>query len=137
MTWRKNQLDLFDSMMEKKYKLTDETISHYGKTLYRIEALRDFNDVKKGDKGGFIKSEKNLSHEGNCWVYNDAKVFENACVKFDAVVYDSAIINGSACISCRARVHKNAVVCDNVIVSGDSDVHGEVRLTGRAYIYNA
>ena len=53
------------SYMEKKYKLTDETIEVNGKTLYRIEALKDFSNVKKGDKGGFIEKEKNLSHLGN------------------------------------------------------------------------
>ena len=45
--------------MEKKYKLTDEIIEFYGTKLYRIEALRDFSNVKKGDKGGFVKSEVN------------------------------------------------------------------------------
>ena len=44
--------------MEKKYKLTEETINVNGRTLYRIEALRDFNDVKKGDKGGFVEDEE-------------------------------------------------------------------------------
>ena len=37
--------------MEKKYKLTDETIEVNGKTLYRIEALKDFSNVKKKTKG--------------------------------------------------------------------------------------
>ena len=62
-------------MMDKKYKLTDEAIQHCGKTLYRIEALIDFGDVDKGDKGGFVESEENLSHDGNCWVYDNANVY--------------------------------------------------------------
>ena len=70
--------------MEKKYKLTDETINVDGRTLYRIEALRDFGYVKKGDKGGFIEKEDNLSQNGNCWVYGNAKVYD------DAVIYDDA-----------------------------------------------
>ena len=41
--------------MEKKYKLTEETININGRTLYRIEALKDFNDVKKWDKGGLLR----------------------------------------------------------------------------------
>lgn len=36
----------------KKYKLTDETILCCGRTLHRIVALRDFDGVRKGDKGG-------------------------------------------------------------------------------------
>lgn len=50
----------------KKYKLTDETTIALGVTLYRIVALIDFADVKKGDKGGFVKSEENLSQNGDC-----------------------------------------------------------------------
>ena len=41
--------------MEKKYKLTNETININGTTLYRIEALKNFFGVKKGDKGGLSK----------------------------------------------------------------------------------
>ena len=67
-------------MMGKKYKLTDEAIQHYGKTLYRIEALIDFGDVDKGDKGGFVESEENLSHDGNCWVCGNANVCGDAKV---------------------------------------------------------
>ena len=37
--------------MEKKYKLTKESIKFNGKTLYRIESLRDFGTIKKGQKG--------------------------------------------------------------------------------------
>lgn len=69
--------------MEKKYRLLeDDTITVGGRALYRIEALRDFADVKKGDKGGYIESEINLSHEGNC------------CVSGDACVYGDAKISG-------------------------------------------
>lgn len=83
-------------MMGKKYKLTDEAIQHYGKTLYRIEALIDFGDVDKGDKGGFVESEENLSHDGNCWVCDNAKVYGNAVVRGDAKVYGNAKVGGDA-----------------------------------------
>ena len=48
--------------MQKKYKLlTDETIkSPHGDTLCRIEALKDFYGVKKGDKGGYIQGDWQL-----------------------------------------------------------------------------
>ena len=67
--------------MEKKYKLTDETINVGGKKLCRIEALKDFGDVKKGDKGGFIEDEHNLSHDGNSWVYDNARVCGDAKIE--------------------------------------------------------
>lgn len=59
----------------KKYELTEETVTVYGKTLYRIRAVRDFGSVKTGEFGGYIEKEENLSHFGNAWVSGDAKVF--------------------------------------------------------------
>lgn len=52
--------------MEKKYELTNETIEFNGHILHRIKALKDFayKKFKKGDLGGFIESENNLSQEG-------------------------------------------------------------------------
>ena len=81
-------------MENKKYKLRKDLVIEYGYyTLYRIEALNDFSNVKKGDLGGFIESEDNLSQEGDCWVYDKAKVFGKA------KVYDNAIIRANARIS--------------------------------------
>ena len=59
-------------MDEKKYTLTKEEICFHGRTLYRIKTLKDFGDVKKGDLGGWVEKEENLSQEDNCWVYDDA-----------------------------------------------------------------
>lgn len=68
----------------KKYKLTNETIVHFGFTLYRIEALMDFSDVKAGDKGGFVQSENNLSQLCNAWVYGNAKVY-SVCFRIPTI----------------------------------------------------
>ena len=98
--------------MEKKYKLTEETISVNGRTLYRIEALKDFGDVKKGDKGGYVEKEENLSQYCDSWVYDDARVFGNA------VVCDYAMVYGNA------EVYNDAIVCGNMVVCGDAEVCG-------------
>ena len=82
--------------MEKKYKLTDEYIKFNKRTLYRIEALKGFRDVEKGDKGGFIEDEHNLSHYGDSWVCDNARVFGNASVFGDARVYGDARVFGDA-----------------------------------------
>lgn len=58
----------------KKYRLTDEKIIVGYRTLYRIQALQDFENVKMGELGGWIESEKNLSHEGDVWVSGDADI---------------------------------------------------------------
>ena len=65
----------------KKYRLTEETTKVGNRTLYRIQALRDFGNVKEGDIGGYIESEKNLSQDGNAWVSGDARVYGNADIK--------------------------------------------------------
>ena len=107
--------------MEKKYKLTDETIEVEGKALYRIEALKDFCEIKKGDKGGFIESEDNLSHEGNAWVYDNACVYGTSCVYDDARVcgnsrvYGTARVTDDACVCGTARVYDNDWVYDNAL----------------------
>ena len=75
-------------METKKYKLTNETIELNGKTLHRIKALKDFSNVKKGSLGGFIESERNLSQEGDCWIYGDAMVFGENEVTEDIMVFD-------------------------------------------------
>ena len=87
--------------MTKKYELTNEKIEYEIRTLYRIRALRDFEDVKMGDLGGFVESEKNLSQEGDCWIYDDSKVTggsvitDHSIIKNDSIVDNSIVMNNS------------------------------------------
>ena len=74
----------------KKYELTEETFTVFGKTLYRIRAVRDFGSVKTGEFGGYIEKEENLSHFGDAWVYGNAKVYGDARVSGNAWVYGNA-----------------------------------------------
>ena len=73
----------------KKYELTEETVTVYGKTLYRIRAVRDFGSVKTGEFGGYIEKEENLSHFGDAWVSGDARVSGNAWVYGNAEVFNT------------------------------------------------
>ena len=68
----------------KKYEFTGETKVVNGTMLKRIRALVSFGDVVKGEIGGFIEDEKNLSHDGNAWVTGNARVTDNALVAGDA-----------------------------------------------------
>jgi len=111
-----------------KYKLTDETIRHLGRTLYRIEAVKDFGNFKRGDKGGFIEKESNLSHDDNAWVYGDALVYGDAKVYGDAWVYDNAWVHGNA------KVYDNAEVYDNALVCGDAEVYDNAWVHGNAWV---
>jgi hypothetical protein len=105
--------------VDKKYELTEESTYHLGRKLYRIRALRDFGDyVKAGDLGGWIEWEDNLSHEGDCWVYEEARVYD------EAKVYGDAEVCGSA------YVYEYAKVYGSVRVGEDSNLCGNSRLCG-------
>lgn len=123
--------------MEKKYRLLeDDTITVSGRTLHRIEALRDFADVRKGDKGGYVESEKNLSHEGKCWVFGNVLVFGNAQVYGNACVFGSADVCGNAKVYGDAWVYGYTLVCDHARVSGTARVLGNACVLGNAKIRN-
>ena len=58
-----------------------------------------------------MEFEHNLEHEGNCWIYDNAKVI------------------GKAVVSEEARVYGNSVVCDyahvcgKAIIDDNSEIH--------------
>ena len=103
-------------IMEKYEILKDKKIEYKEKTLYRIRALKDFDDVKTGNLGGYVENYNNLSQEGNCWIYNNAKVYGNAMVFGDAKVYDYAEIYDNAEVYGSAKVFGTAKVYDNTII---------------------
>ena len=107
----------------KKYKLTSETKEYGSLTLFRIEAVRDFGGVEKGDKGGFVEKEDNLSHDGDAWVSGDAEVYGDAKVYGDAEVSGDAEVYGDAWVSGNAKVYGNAWV------------YGDLKLIG-GYFYH-
>ena len=97
----------------KKYVfLDDDTIIINNHVLHRIKAIRDFGDVKAGDLGGYIEDGGNLSHEGDCWVYDNASVF------------DLSVVDGNASVAGTAKVFGNTMVYDNALIAGDkTEVH--------------
>ena len=82
--------------MNNKYEMTNDFIEIGTRKLYRIKALKDFNDIKAGDIGGYIENESNLSHEGDAWVYGNAEVYGNAKVYGNARIYGDALVYGNA-----------------------------------------
>ena len=77
-------------IMEKYEIVKDMAIEYKGRTLYRIRALKNFDDIKTGDLGGYVESYNNLSQKGNCWIFNNAKVYDDARVYDDAKIYEYA-----------------------------------------------
>ena len=119
-----------------KYEiLKDEFIEFDGRKLYRIRALKDFHNVKKGKVGGYIASERNLSHEGEAWVYGNACVSGDARISDDAWVYGNARVSGNVRVSDDARVYGDARVSGNACVSGDARISGNAQVYGNACVY--
>lgn len=111
----------------KKYELTDEAITVGGMKLYRIRAITDFRNIKKGRIGGFIEKEENLSQTGNAWidgtawVMGNARVYEDARIGGDSMVYGRMRICGSARIGGNARVKGNARIDGNARIMSNRD----------------
>ena len=118
-----------------KYELTDETKIFFGRTLHRIKATKDFEDVRAGELGGWIEKEENLSQDGNCWVDGNAWVSGNASVWGNARVGGSALVGGSAQVGGNARVSDSARVGGNAWVGGNARVWGSAWVSGNASVW--
>ena len=130
----------------KKYELTSETKVINGVELHRIKALKSFGRVEKGELGGWIESEKNLSQDGDAWVFDNAKVRGNAVISGNATVggystveghacvYENATVGGNAWVGGNAMVGENATVGGNAVISDNAKVHGNAVISGNATI---
>lgn len=136
------QVAVLSHNMEKKFKLVKadkEIRTPDGKLLKQLVALKDFDTVQAGDRGGYIQSSKNLTQEGNCWVYDNAMVFGNAKVSNDAKIYGNSKVFGNAevfgwvHITGNSFIHEHATVCGKAIISS-STVDGGGLVGGDAVI---
>ena len=100
--------------MNKKYEFTGETIDWHGHTLRQI--------MRISDKlvGGWIESEENLSHNGECFVFDNAKVYDNANISDNAEISGNAEVHGTAKVFEDAIVFGNAEVCGNATICGNT-----------------
>ncbi len=144
---------------DKKYEFTGKTMEYEGYTLHQIRALRDLyiattNNpnvttgiyVNVGDIGGWIRSEDNLSHEGNCWVDHNAKIYgacpsieDNAYVGNEATVCGATIsgkarVVGNADVKGFTKIFGNALIGENALVKGRSKIYGDATIMGTAKV---
>ena len=132
-------------MNNKKYEILMDkknTIEWKGHTLHRIKALRDFGDIKKGDIGGFVENENNLSHKGNCWIYDDAKVMD------DSIMYDYSRICDKSELHDDSRMynyskmydyselHNNSIMNDDSAMYDNSTMHDYSIMYDNSEMYN-
>jgi len=108
----------------KKFKLVEPQVFD-GRLYWRVEALRDIPryGVHKGDKGGLIEKEENLSQFGDSWVGYFWKVGDNARVCGNAIVCEKAHVYGNTRIGGNAEV-LGAVVCGDTRIGGNGMIGG-------------
>lgn len=133
--------------MSEKYTIVREESKEFlGKTLYRIQALKDFAGIRKGEKGGYIQQYKNLSQYGDCWVYDDANVLDDAVVLESARVSRNAVVSGDAIIrgyatvtdyakvSYHATIEGGAYICDYAVIAGGATVSEQAWIVDNSYV---
>lgn len=131
----------------RKYRLSDETRLYHWQNgevkasvqLRQIIAERDFHDVTAGTKGGWLEDESALSHDGNCWVYDEnsvvfdeAKICDNARITQPCVISHAAMIADNSWVD-GSQVSHGARLSDNVTIQS-SEVRGLCHLYGNARI---
>lgn len=117
-----------------KYRLTNKIKKIGNHTLYQIEAVNDFYTVNKGDKGGYIEGERNLSQDGNCWIKPNASVYENALVCENALLDGNAVAYGNCIIKGKSCVYGKATICGNSVLMGNTDVSGDAIICNGTYM---
>ena len=124
----------------KKYELTNESITCGNVKMFRIKSLKDFGTIKCGDLGGWIADERNLSQTGDAWVFDNAKVCNNALVcdnarvSGDAWVFDNAKVYDNAWVSGNVNMGGNAMVCGNAMVWDNVRIFHNVWIFGNAEV---
>lgn len=93
----------------------------YALKFYRIQAVRDIPEhgVKAGDMGGYVTWKRSLSHEGSCWIADDAQVTGRVFIEDNAYIGEQATV--------RKRV-------TNGLSSYDIEISGNARITGSASV---
>jgi len=90
---------------------------------FNIVLLHDIGNIptlKKGEIGGVIHTEKNLSHEGRCWVFPGGEVSGQARVEGNAFVEDGGKVEVFAKVEDAATIYGR--VGGNSKISGDTVV---------------
>ena len=82
--------------MNRKFELTEKK-EVGGLTLFRTKAKIAFGNVAKGELGGWIEKEGNLSDSGDAWVYGNARVYGYARVYGCAWVYGKLKLTSRLC----------------------------------------
>lgn len=118
---------------QKKYEITKIPHPKYP-WLHRIRSLVTINErVPAGTLGGFVQSEKNLSQEGKCWIYDNALCCETAVTEKEAGLFDGAVARGDALVTGDACLYDRAVAEGRCVIR-NGEVKEDARIAGNAVL---
>ena len=113
----------------KKYKLLlDDFIVLNEVKVFRIQALRTFGDIKKGELGGYVQKEENLSHDKNSWISEDAKAFGNSRIFENAWIYGTSQAFENCRIFGDTKIFGNAEIFGDALIFGKTRIHGDTKI---------
>lgn len=109
--------------MGPKYEFTGETKIVDGHSVHRIRR------ISNGELGGWIGDEYNLSQEWNCWVGDEAVVWNSE-------VYEDAVVDGHAYVHWtegngifgKAHIYGNANITGVIKINGNAKVYGNAEI---------
>lgn len=125
--------------MEKKYEFTGQCKMLWnGVHVRQIRAVRPIHNfldtIPAGRVGGWIESEKNLSHDGGCWVAGNAVVYGDAVVKDDAVIMEDGVVSGRSIIHQCATVKDHAHIKHDAVIGGCAVVEGHTSVNDNGHV---
>ena len=127
----------------QKYEFTGVTKTVNGTVVKQIRALIKIESmcVEVGTIGGWLEKETNLSHEGNCFVFDQAsvrdngRVIGNAMVREHATVFGRATIYDNAYVCGRAKVGGSCLIQNSAYIGGDCEVKDDANVGGYTRVY--
>lgn len=136
-------MDNLTSKENKKYEMIEnDSIMYKGRKLYRIKALKDLYNVRKGQLGGYIEDEKNLSIYNDCWVFEDAKAYDCASIT-DKVrlldkseAYDNVELSGDVTLWDSSKAYGNAKVSEYVVLWDNSEIYDDCVVYGNVSLWD-
>lgn len=104
--------------------------------LYRVKAEQNFGLIRKGAIGGFVSGYHNMSlnERAWCWIYDDAKVIDDALLWSDAHIYDNVIVKDNALVLGHAKLYHNVVVKNFARVAGYTKIYNNAVIKEHAFI---
>ena len=91
------------SNLHKKYKFTGVTKEVNGVIVHQIRVINSNNQMI----GGYIESETNLSHKGNCWIYRGVDIVGDLKIEGETGVF-------------RETLHLEQLSIDSLILFSDT-----------------